>query len=114
MDISIKFIATEAGFKNGLGGASNAKLVGKSHYILFGTQTDLKHPENSGIYFEYDSQSNGSINAIEAVRIGANVVAFKLKKGKSIEVQCNVSADEWHEFKRGIHTVFPQSSIHAT
>ncbi|MEW6158455.1 MAG: hypothetical protein AB1813_13565 [Verrucomicrobiota bacterium] len=107
----MKFVATEAGFKKGLGGASNSKSAEKYHYVLFGVQKDCQHPENTGIYFEFDDQRNGGINSIKAVVLSNKAVAFKLKGGKSIEIDCNVSAQEWNEFKRGIHAVFPKNTI---
>jgi hypothetical protein len=103
----MKFSATEAGFKDGRGGASNSTSAEKQHYVLFGTQQDVQHPENSGVYFEYDDQSNGAVNSVKAVSIGGKSVAFKLKGGKSIEVNCDVSAEQWAELKRAIRTVFP-------
>lgn len=108
----MRFTATEAGFKDGLGGASNAKGTEKYHYVLFGTQRDAQHPENSGAYFEYDDQSNGAVNSVKAISIGDKSVVFKLKGGRSIEVNCNnVSAKHWAEFKRAIRTVFPRDSV---
>jgi hypothetical protein len=107
----MRFTATEAGFKDGLGGASNAKGAEEYHYVLFGSQQDPEHPENSGAYFEYDDQSNGAVNSVKAVSIGDKSVAFKLKGGKSIEVNCKVSAEQWAELKQGIRTVFPRNSV---
>jgi hypothetical protein len=45
--MSIEFIATECGFHDGLGGASNAAADEDYHYILFGRQIDSQHPQNS-------------------------------------------------------------------
>lgn len=107
----MKFVATEAGFKDGLGGASNSKSPEKYHYILFGGQEDKPHPKNSGIYFEYDDQSNGAVNSVKTVIIDGKTVVFKLRSGKSIEITCNVNTQEWSEFKRGIRAVFPPRAI---
>lgn len=107
----MKFSATESGFKDGMGGASNKNGGDRYHYVLFGIQEDAQHPENSGIYFEYDDQANGAINSVEAVSIGGKSVVFELKGGKSIEIKCNVSTEQWDEFKQGIQTVFPKSRV---
>jgi hypothetical protein len=107
----MKFTATEAGFEDGLAGASNSKAEGKQHYVLFGIQRDRQHPENSGVYFEYDDQSNGAVNCVKAISIGDRFVAFKLKGGKSVEVNCNVPAEEWEQLQRGIRAVFPKEMI---
>jgi hypothetical protein len=102
----MKFTATEAGFKDGLGGASNSKGKEKYHCVIFGHQEDPQHPEYTGAYFEYDDQSNGAVNCVKEVSISNKLVVFKLKKGESIEVGCNVSAEQWEDFLRGISTVF--------
>lgn len=106
----VKFTATEAGFRKGIGGASNSKSEEKHHYVLFGVQKDDMYPENSGVYFEYDDQSNGAINSVKAVSIGDKSVVFKLKDESSVEVNCSVSAEQWDELQRGLRTVFPQNS----
>lgn len=111
MGVSMRFTATEAGFKDGLGGASNSKSAAEYHYVLFGIQKDSQHPENSGVYFEYDDQSNGTVNAVQSVLIGSESVVFRLKSGKEIEVEFEVSAQEWSELKRAIRTVFPRSAV---
>ncbi len=113
MGISMRFTATEAGFKDGLGGASNAKSAEEYHYVLFGTQQDAQRPENSGAYFEYDDQSKGAVGSVEAVSIDARSVVFKLKSGKSIEVICGVGTEQWNEFQRGLRTVFPHQIVSA-
>jgi hypothetical protein len=41
----LDFTATESGFDNGMGGASNAAGTDEQHYVLFGKDAD-------GIYFE--------------------------------------------------------------
>lgn len=107
----MKFVATEAGFKNGLGGASNSTSAEKQHYVLFGVQKDTQHPENSGVYFEYDDQSKGAVNSVRGVSIGNKSVVFKLKGGKSVEVNCNVGTDQWEQLQRGIRAVFPSDVI---
>jgi hypothetical protein len=104
---SIAFTATDAGFKDGLGGASNAHTNAQNHYVLFGIQEDRQHPWNSGVYFEFDSQSNGCVNSVQAVSIGDKVVRFVLRQGLSITVTCDISDEKWTEFKAGITVVFP-------
>lgn len=94
-----------------MGGASNSKGGGQYRYVLFGTQEDAQHPENGGVYFEYDDQSNGAINCVKAVSVGGKSVRFELKAGKSIEVTCEVSSEEWESLKQGIRAVFPPDSI---
>jgi hypothetical protein len=110
----VKFNATEAGFKNGMGGASNVMSTEEQHYVLFGAQNDSQHPENSGIYFEYDDQGNSAVNSVHAVSIGDKSVLFKLKGGKSIEVNCNLSGEQWEELLCGVRTVFPEKVIVAS
>jgi len=102
----MKFSATEAGFKKGLGGASNSKSTEKYHYVLFGTQKDCQHPEFSGVYFEYDDQSKGAVNSVDTVAIVDRTVTFRLKNGEAIEVDCDVSAEQWKELLLGLATVF--------
>ena len=82
----IVFEATEAGFLDGLGGASNAVESSDYHYVLFGKQVDEQDPSNTGVYFEYDDQVNGSVNTVEKVLIAENEVTFFLD-GESIVVR---------------------------
>jgi hypothetical protein len=107
----MKFVATEAGFKEGVGGASNAKSDEAYHYVLFGVQEDGQHSWNSGIYFEYDGQGNGAVNCVKGVSMGDKTVAFKLRGRRLIEIKCKVSAREWNEFKKAIRKVFPKDVI---
>jgi len=102
----MKFTATEAGFENGMGGASNSKANDEHHYILFGMQEDPQHPEYNGAYFEYDDQKNGKVNSVEAVSINEKMVCFKLLSGTLIEIKFDVSAEQWGAFLSGIRTVF--------
>ncbi len=104
------FTETEASFEDGLGGASNATSRAKYHYVLFGLQVDDQHPENSGVYFEYDDQCNGSIGAVDRIRIGENVVKFSLKNGTTIIVNCKTTDSKWNEFLNGINSVFAYPS----
>lgn len=104
---TIRFHATEAGFKDGLGGASNSKGKEAYHYILFGAQTDPQHAWNSGMYFEYDSQANGGVNHVESVESEENRVCFLMKNGTRIEVVCGVEADSWTLFTDSVKRNFP-------
>jgi hypothetical protein len=63
----IEFTATQMGFKDGLGGASNSKSPAPYHYILFGKRVDPQHSWNSGLYFEFDSQRKGGVNRVKKV-----------------------------------------------
>ena len=107
----MRFTATEAGLKDGIGGASNSKSSEKHHYILFSVQDDVQHPENSGVYFEYDDQSNGAVNSVTKASIGDRRVSFKLKSGKTIEISCNVSKEQWEDLERAIRNVFPKHVV---
>jgi hypothetical protein len=102
----IDFTATEAGFPDGLGGASNARGGGDYHYFLFGVQEDRQHPSNSGVYFEYDSRGNGGVNQVIGVSIEENAVEFSLKAGEVILVRSGVRSEERDEFLRGVRAVF--------
>jgi hypothetical protein len=105
------FTATEFGFENGLGGASNSESRAEYHYVLFGLQADDRHAENRGVYFEYDDQVNGSIDSVTKIQIRDNVVEFSLKDGKAIIVKCDMADSNWSEFLNGIHSVFDPSAI---
>ena len=109
--MNIEFIATEIGFDKGLGGASNAKGVKPYHYLLFGKQVDEQHPEYSGVYFEFDSQINGSVNQVVKILIADKAVSFELKSGNILSVKCGASDLQWNEFLNGIHDVFTASTI---
>ncbi len=102
----LEFAATEAGFENGLGGASNAKSSASHHYILFGKQVDPQHPEKSGIYFEHDSQLNGSVSAVIKVVLGDCAVHFSLRGEMSIVVRRADDCQGWTAFLEGIRGVF--------
>jgi len=110
--MSVVFTATEAGFKEGLGGASNANGSEEYHYVLFGTQVDAQYPENSGAYFEHDAENSGAVNFVRAVVIGGKSAVFTLKNGESVEVKRgNLNAEHWAEFRRAVHIVFPPDIV---
>ena len=109
--IPMEFTATESGYDNGLGGASNSKGTESYHYVLFGQQTDDQHPENSGIYFEFDDQIHGSVNCVARVVIADEFVEFELKDQKKIKVRRCMGDSHWNRFLNGIHDVFGDSMI---
>ena len=84
--MSFEFSATESGFTDGLGGASNSAADDEYHYILFGRQMDSQHPEASGTYFECDDQINGGINLVERIAITNSEVTFALTNSEAIRV----------------------------
>jgi hypothetical protein len=108
---AMRFSATEAGYKDGLGGASNARSKGKHHYVLFGLQKDETHPSNSGIYFKYDDEINGSVNAVRSIVLSENMAKFLLIDSTEIVVMNNVSGTEWKDFAQGIEVVFGTDRI---
>lgn len=101
----MEFIATESGFEDGMGGASNLAEGADYHYILFGRQTDDQYREYSGIYFEFDDQINGSVNCITKIVIGDGMVEF-VKSEMTIVVRNGLDESQWSEFLRGIYDVF--------
>lgn len=107
----MKFEATQLGFDNGMGGASNADYDGDLHYVLFGIEQDDELPEQSGVYFEYDDQINGGINKVQEVIIGNLSAEFLLKDGNSIAVDCRKCESQWDEFIVEIRKTFPEEMI---
>jgi hypothetical protein len=102
----VEFIATEAGFADGLGGAANADDTTGYHYVLFGRQSDEQCQENSGVYFEYDDQINGGVNIVKNVAIADSEVIFKLNNELTIVVRQNTANAEWQAFLQGLQDVF--------
>ena len=107
----MRFIATEAGFKDGMGGASNSQDEDAYHYVLFGRQVDDQHPDNTGVYFEYDDQKFGSVNCVERIVVGDKHVEFNLWNGEEIVVSSNTSELQWDEVIQGIYSVFDTNMI---
>ncbi len=103
---SVRFRATEAGFADGLGGASNRDGSGEEHYVLFGIQNDDQHPDNSGVYFEWDDQDNGAVDCVRSVSVTREKAVFTLTNGRTILVESGVSAGDWARFVAGIEEVF--------
>ena len=108
----MKFTATECGFNEGLGGASNAANKKDYHYVLFGRQTDDQHPEFSGVYFEFDDQINGAANCVTSVVIQEEFVDFVLNDGRKITVMRGLMAAQWKSFWAGIRDTFDRKIIH--
>jgi hypothetical protein len=107
----IMFSATEIGFQDGLGGASNSHSSEEYHYVLFGVQKDEQHASNSGVYFEYDDQINGGVDQVQKVLIGSGYVSFVLNNEKTICVDCRECGAQWRLFLDGIHETFPNPLI---
>lgn len=104
----IEFTATEMGFTDGLGGASNSKSAAPYHYILFGKQVDPQHSWNSGIYFEFDSQRNGGVNHVVKVVLAKGEAHFSLRDGQTILVCRSEDDDSWQKFVKCVHEVFEE------
>ena len=102
----MEFTATESGFENGIGGASNAADGAGYHYVLFGRQTDEQHSECNRVYFEFDDQSHGAVDCITRIATADDLVTFELRDGQRIVVRCGMAESEWSEFLRGIHDAF--------
>jgi hypothetical protein len=107
----MEFIATECGFDDGLGGASNSANKKDYHYVLFGRQTDVQHPEFNGVYFEFDDQINGAANCVAGVVIREGAVDFGLKDGRKITVICGMTSAQWDRFLSGIRHTFDHEII---
>ena len=107
----MEFTATECGFDNGLGGASNAAAKKDYHYVLFGRQIDEQHPEYNGAYFEFDDQINGAANCVARVVVRDGAVDFGLKDRRKITVLRGMMAAEWDRFLNGIRDTFDHEII---
>jgi hypothetical protein len=104
---NVVFEATEAGLQNGLAGASNSKDTGNQHYLLFGKQEDPQHSWNSGMYFEFDDQSNGGVNIVTGVVVQSGRIVFMLKSGSRVEVGSATDAASWESFIAAVRESFP-------
>jgi hypothetical protein len=111
--MSFEFTATESGFADGFGGASNSEDEDDYHYVLFGRQTDAQHPENSGAYFEFDDQINGGVNLVRKIAVTNCHVTFILTEFKTIRVIRMMDDIGWQEFLRGITESFEPELIQA-
>lgn len=110
----MEFTATEAGFEDGLGGASNAADTSDYHYVLIGRQTDEQHPEFTGVYFEFDDQLHGAVNSVNRVIIGRDTVEFERRHHPRILIRRGTSRPQWRKFVRGIREVFSDEIVHQT
>lgn len=107
----MQFTATEVGFENGLGGASNSKSDDPYHYFLFGHQPDPV----PGVYFEFDDQINGDVDIVRRISIGADQVEFALKAHPTITVmRGDITEAKWQEFIRGIRDTFQSDIIQSS
>jgi hypothetical protein len=111
MGESIAFVATESGFQDGIGGASNAASAEDYHYVLFGFQSDDQHPEYTGVYFEFDDQIHGSVNGVSNVTTSNDAVEFVLKDRQVIVVKRGMDPVEWSAFLTAIANTFPADLI---
>ncbi|HVV71051.1 MAG TPA: hypothetical protein VHI52_06050 [Verrucomicrobiae bacterium] len=102
----IEFTATEVGFKDGLGGASNSKSSTPYHYILFGKQVDPQHSGNSGLYFEFDSQGSGGVNRVTKIVLAQSEARFCLRDRETILVRRSEDDGGWQKFVEGVHEIF--------
>jgi len=107
----MKFKATEIGFENGMGGASNSSCEDEYHYILFSIQNDDDNSENHGVYFEYDDQINGEIDQVQKIIIGLKYLEFSLGEDESIIIDCCGFTKQWDDLVSGIYSIFPNNLI---
>ena len=100
----LDFTATESGFDNGMGGASNAAGADDLHYVLFGQDGD-------GVYFEYDDQIHGAINQVAGVSVHPDRIVFALRDSHTITVRRRMDDGQWSEFVAGIRRTFPAAIV---
>jgi hypothetical protein len=102
----MEFVATESGFEDGMGGASNAAGTADYHYVLFGRQTDSRHPASGGVYFEFDDQIHGRVDRVGAITVTDDCVNFELRDGQRITVKRGMAESQWSRFLLGIYDAF--------
>ncbi len=107
----MEFTATECRFQDGLGCASVGAGTKNYHYVLFSRQTDDKHPEFNGVYFEYDDPLNGVGDLVGSVVVGDRFVEFQLKDRRRIVVRRGTDEPQWSAFLIGIHYAFQDDII---
>ena len=100
----LDFAATESGFDEGMGGASNAAGTGEQHYVLFGKDGD-------GVYFEYDDQIHGGIDQVKQISIHPDRVLFTLRDDDTITVRKQMSDAQWDELIAGLQRTFPPAIV---
>ena len=108
----MEFTATESGFEDGMGGASNAAETQDYHYVLFGRHSDEQHPECTGVYFEFDDQIHGAVDGVTGVAIADDLVTFELRDGQKIVVRRGMGEPQWDGFLKGIRDAFENDTIH--
>jgi hypothetical protein len=108
----MEFVATESGFEDGMGGASNSAGAADYHYVLFGRDIDEQHPERRGVYFEFDDQIHGAVDCVTAVAITDDQVSFELRDGQKIVVRRGVAEAKWSGFLKGLHDTFGHEIVH--
>jgi hypothetical protein len=99
----VQFIATEAGVRDGIAGASNSKSGDPYHYVLFGSQSEPL----PGVYFESDSQKSGGVNIVREVFIGTEEIVFFLKEGLKVRVRSRANCVDWDMFIDAARECFP-------
>lgn len=100
----LDFTATEIGFDNGMGGASNAAGADDLHYVLFGKDGD-------GVYFEYDDQIHGGKDQVAGISVHPDYMVFALIDRNTITVRRKADDPDWSEFLGGIRDVFPPAMV---
>lgn len=108
----MEFVATESGFADGMGGASNAAGTSDYHYVLFGRDTDEQHPGRSGVYFEFDDQIHGAVDCVTGVAIADDRVSFELRDDQKIVVRRGMAESKWSGFLRGVYDAFGDEIVH--
>lgn len=69
--------------------------------VLFG-----RDPGDNSVYFEFDDQIHGSVNAVTRVVIDEESIEFELKEHQTILVRRGVAKLQWNRFLQGIHDAF--------
>lgn len=100
----LDFTATEIGFEDGVGGASNAAGTGEPHYVLFGR-------DGGGVYFEYDDQIHGGVDQVAGVSVHRDQMDFTLVDQTVITVRRQADDPKWSEFLGGLRAVFPPGMV---
>ena len=102
--MTLDFAATESGFADGMGGASNAAGAGDQHYVLFGKDGD-------GVYFEYDDQIHGGVDQVLQIHVHPDRVVFALRDASVITVRRQMEDRPWSEFIAGVSRTFPPAFL---
>ena len=100
----LNFTATESGFDDGMGGASNAAESDPQHYVLFGKDDD-------GVYFEYDDQIHGGVDQVVQISVLPDHVVFVLRDSDKITVRRQMDDAAWNDFIAGVRRTFPPAIV---